>query len=913
MLQPAAEVSRAAFPSGDVLGKICSMVDILQDVMALLAVDRRTYGCRRAIYLIVRRNRRLYSQLLDAFEGACLRGHVIPIKALAFSFGITRKDAAVHNWTCVIHAIQGGEGAVECLVPYVELDMKIAEQVASSRGSSKTASWRLSTETAGAVKFMLEYAQSNHEAPSASPGEASSALVAGGDVASTSSRGAGESPPTYPVGLLAELLVSASERGALVLVQYLLNEQRPRYASHADKEAVAKWTSMAFTHACYCGEVSVVRYLLKEFADVLATDKDLMMSREELFQKTMTACCDATVGSHLDVLLAVDKVVCFTADDIRRYDAGTVEPFEKMIAQACSLGHMAALQWTLAKLTSTEDSQTKTKEKPAAFVGGAQESKDDCALMFAAQHGHLGIVRFLCEDVGLTVDDVVASDALRVAVNGGHHTVVEYFFTVLSLPVDSPACSVNGGETVLQLACRRGHLDIVHFLIEQLKFPATSLSGECPFFGTLVGLALYGGSVPTLQYVWSLQPLRELFTRLFPSNTFSLEFQATMRLLAADGRSDMLRHIVILFGLDADTVRFDSDCLLHQAVQYGHVDVVRWFVTQYRLIAKDVCSSDNVNHFSLLETAILLGHDDIVRYLFDHYHLYRCPECRLARCCALHFGFHLALALQLTRLLINDSCNDGCKHSDGDCGCDKDDIRIGAWQQVIASGSIQMIKFVAKQFRKSLPDVSMASEVAKRGSVAVANLVLSWPGAGKNTRAEDVALMRSDDNFALSRAAESGFHALLLFLAERYGLTAEDARSRNHEALRFAVREGQDESVRCLFEEYGLTLDDARANDNYALVNAAHRDSIPMVKYLIETVGLTLEDVARNNYQAVRVAYSAGSGSGHVVHYLASHFGLDLDGLNLDHTIPVHDLVQNLLHLSQNEGDFWKRWRWVYY
>lgn len=74
----------------------------------------------------------------------------------------------------------------------------------------------------------------------------------------------------------------------------------------------------------------------------------------------------------------------------------------------------------------------------AAYVRGAQKKKGNAALMSAAEWGHIHIVRFLCEDVGLTLADV--RRRCFKAVIGGHFAVSSTFSLFsLCLPMPPPA------------------------------------------------------------------------------------------------------------------------------------------------------------------------------------------------------------------------------------------------------------------------------------------------------------------------------------------------------------------------------------------------------------------------------------------------------------------------------------------
>jgi len=83
---------------------------------------------------------------------------------------------------------------------------------------------------------------------------------------------------------------------------------------------------------------------------------------------------------------------------------------------------------------------------------------------------------------------------------------------------------------------------------------------------------------------------------------------------------------------------------------------------------------------------------------------------------------------------------------------------------------------------------------------------------------------------------------VLKCLADRFGLTSDDARAEDNWALRFAAYNGHVDALKCLADLFGLTAADARAMDNEALRMAVHYGRVDAVEYLVDRVGLTAED-----------------------------------------------------------------------
>ena len=75
---------------------------------------------------------------------------------------------------------------------------------------------------------------------------------------------------------------------------------------------------------------------------------------------------------------------------------------------------------------------------------------------------------------------------------------------------------------------------------------------------------------------------------------------------------------------------------------------------------------------------------------------------------------------------------------------------------------------------------------------------------------------------------------------DEFGLTANDARTEDNDALKMAAYNGHVEVLRFLKNEFGLTAEDARTNNNEALRNAYRNGHIKVVEFFEQEWGLTL-------------------------------------------------------------------------
>jgi len=103
--------------------------------------------------------------------------------------------------------------------------------------------------------------------------------------------------------------------------------------------------------------------------------------------------------------------------------------------------------------------------------------------------------------------------------------------------------------------------------------------------------------------------------------------------------------------------------------------------------------------------------------------------------------------------------------------------------------------------------------------------------------------VRANDNEALQEACEYGHLAVAQWLVERFQLTAADARTCNNEALRGACENGHLAVARWLTERFQLTADDARAINNHALRWARCLGHSDVVHWLKTEFDITQEEI----------------------------------------------------------------------
>jgi hypothetical protein len=148
-----------------------------------------------------------------------------------------------------------------------------------------------------------------------------------------------------------------------------------------------------------------------------------------------------------------------------------------------------------------------------------------------------------------------------------------------------------------------------------------------------------------------------------------------------------------------------------------------------------------------------------------------------------------------------------------------------------------------------------------------------WLTATFGLTAEDA---RSKDNEALRSACADSEEDLEMaqWLTATFGLTAEDARSKDNEALRSTCPYGRLEVAKWLVATFGLTAEDARSKDNEALRHACLYGQLEAAKWLVATFGLTADDARSCDNDALRCACQRQHVE--VAQWLTSTFGLTL-------------------------------------
>jgi ankyrin repeat protein len=266
-----------------------------------------------------------------------------------------------------------------------------------------------------------------------------------------------------------------------------------------------------------------------------------------------------------------------------------------------------------------------------------KDIEDSTPLHIAALNGHLQLLKHMLL-IKLEPDSNVSSSTSDFS----REQVAECSeFLKNHMPVD------NNGDTILHVASKNGHLNIIQFLISEIGYPLnlTNLSGQ-----TCLHQATEGGHFPVVKYLltqgsneinlvdgygWSpayyaareghLEILKYLVERnpaaalLKTTKAWRTEdstFAAGESLVHAasyGGVLSVVKYLVEDLHLDPSHVGEGGAPPLEIATYGGHLDIVKYLITEQRCDPFQVDKFDN----TALSTAVCGGNLDIVKYLIE--------------------------------------------------------------------------------------------------------------------------------------------------------------------------------------------------------------------------------------------------------------------------------------------------------
>ena len=201
------------------------------------------------------------------------------------------------------------------------------------------------------------------------------------------------------------------------------------------------------------GHLNVVRYLSHK-------NRDLLNSKDK---NGKVALYYASAGGHLDIVQYLVQEGLDPSMEEEFVNSALKEAAlhnqNEIVNYPLSQGLLAIQSGDLARV------QSFVVEKDLNLFE-LEINDGSNALHFAANRGHLAIVKYLIEDreCDPKISGNDGSNALHCAVNGGHLKVVEYLIEKIGC---DPKIRDDVGENALHCAANGGYLEIVEHLIEE--------------------------------------------------------------------------------------------------------------------------------------------------------------------------------------------------------------------------------------------------------------------------------------------------------------------------------------------------------------------------------------------------------------------------------------------------------------
>ncbi|XP_067660337.1 ankyrin repeat domain-containing protein 50-like [Haliotis asinina] len=194
--------------------------------------------------------------------------------------------------------------------------------------------------------------------------------------------------------------------------------------------------------------------------------------------------------------------------------------------------------------------------------------KKKTPLMLAAANGAKDVVKFLVEhgaDLSLTYAG--GSNTLHLASWGGHLEVVKYIVSQNKVDINSRGWQK---KTPLMVAAANGAKDVVKFLVEH---GADLLLVHGSGINTL-HMACRGGHLEVVKYIVSQNKV--------DINSRGWKKKTPVMVAAEMGKKDVVEFLVE-HGADLSLLRGSGSNILHMACKEGHLEVVKYIVSQNKV------------------------------------------------------------------------------------------------------------------------------------------------------------------------------------------------------------------------------------------------------------------------------------------------------------------------------------------
>ncbi|XP_067661962.1 ankyrin repeat domain-containing protein 50-like [Haliotis asinina] len=348
----------------------------------------------------------------------------------------------------------------------------------------------------------------------------------------------------------------AAENGHKDVVELLVDKG-------ADLSLVDETADNVLHCACRGGDAGVVKYILsKNRVDI---DR---RGLHELTPITMARRC-----KHKEV---VELLLSKRADGSLRYYNHI-----NMLLSACRKGDMEVVKFILSQNIVDVDSRGPWKKTP---------------VMLAALYGYKEVVELLVEKgANLSLVNDRGRNILHVACLKGRLEVLKYTLSLSTVDINSRDVRQ---KTPVMTAAESGQKEVVELLVER----GANLSLVCDRGRNILHLACSRGHMEVVKYILS-QNIVDINSRVGCKKTCAM-------IAGESGYKDVV-ELLMENGADLSLVCDRGSNILHLACSKGHLEVVKYVISQNIL---DI-NGKGIQNMTPVMMAAKSGHKEVVQFL----------------------------------------------------------------------------------------------------------------------------------------------------------------------------------------------------------------------------------------------------------------------------------------------------------
>ena len=350
--------------------------------------------------------------------------------------------------------------------------------------------------------------------------------------------------------------------------------------------------------ACSGGHLKIVKYLIEEY------------NTNYTYLSSMRPLELACLGGHLKIVkyLIEEGNTNHTYNLTSLAGLGTMRPMDI----ACLAGHLEIVTYLITKCGHIK------KDK--------RHFPDSNSFFYACSGGHLKIVKYLIETYNIDPRSKVYGkryygkrSALDSAFGTKQKDIIKYLYTKIKFPLHQ-ACErrelksvkylmeelaydplekhTQTGESVLDIACKKGYTEIIEYLI---KIPR-------------IYSIIKNNNGKTILYrakdkKWPSDTVKYILKKLKDYSIFPLYF--------ACGDLEIIKYLTEELNIDPSKNNYFSNSLLGIACLGGHLETVKYLMEERNIDP----NKNNYPGTGPLELACLVGHLEVVKYLIEEHNI----------------------------------------------------------------------------------------------------------------------------------------------------------------------------------------------------------------------------------------------------------------------------------------------------